>query len=407
MAKYFLDCLHGKPSPDKTKEPLILGYLHEATFEMAVRAVSGLAAHITDQITVVGWKATLQRGLDEAFVKLSAPDATLHVPTAEANFDLGRFLAKYFLDSLNGKPAPQKTSDPITLYPFFRHQGRLQTAVALISGLHLCHADGIYGLRTIIGWDADKVKLQKLETEEEKVKEEAEVAAAALAAKRDKWQRALQPHLEYMKNRQVAAGPLNLDSLTGSYIVQCEMTEEYCDDGMVMTLNIVQPHNAYGTTAAFDFGLVKGIMLLALSDDALHLLRQDLEVDPDDSDFDSYESPRKRKAEGTHPAHGPIKRRLGESPKPNRVYLQWAGREPGEGVIQLDTRNEHTGYLDFDASKASAQGVFAHPGFFGDARVAFAIHKATDRPVKTPRPWTHFSEKQYNYECKARWGGSF
>jgi hypothetical protein len=313
---------------------------------------------------------------------------------------------------LNGKPAPQKTPDPITLYPFFKHEGRLQTPVASIPGLRLCHADGTYGQRTIIGWDADKVKLQKLETEEEKAKNEAEDAAAALARRRDKWRRALQPHREYMKNRQLATGPLKLDSLTGSYIVHCEEAEGYCDDGTVMTLDVVQLYNAYGATAAFDFGLIEGTMLLALSDDALHLLRQGLEVDPDeavdpdshDSDFDRYASPRKRKAEGTHTAEGLIKRRLGELPKPSRVYLQWAGRTPGTGEIQLDTENEHTGYLDFDASKASAQGVFAYPSYFGDARLAFAIYKVADQPFKIPDEWAHFSEKQYNYESRARWG---
>ena len=171
MAKYFLDNLHGHPKPDKTKEALMLDSVHESNFEMAVRAIPGLAAHITDRLTVVGWETNLQRGLDAAFAKLSAPDARLHIPTSEANFDLDRFLAKYFLDGLHGKPAPRKTPEPITLYPFFNHRVRLEAAVASIPGLRLCRARGMHGTSTIIGWNFDKVKLQKREIEEEKEKD--------------------------------------------------------------------------------------------------------------------------------------------------------------------------------------------------------------------------------------------
>jgi hypothetical protein len=405
MAKYFLDSLHGQPAPDKTKEPLVLEYVHGSNFERAVQAIPGLAAHITDRLTVVGWSPDLQRGLDAAFAKLSSPDARLHIPTAEANFDLDRFLAKYFLDGLNGKPAPRKTLEPIELYQFFKHGARLQAAVASIPGLQLCCADGVWGTNTIIGWDVDKVKLRKRKIEEEKAKEKAKKAAAALAAREDEWQRALRPHHEYMKNHQVPTSPLKLDHLPGSYVVRLEKMENYCSDGKVMTLDIAQPCNAHGTMAAFDFGLVEGTMLLALSGDALHLLMQDLEVCSDEEVGQDYASSGKRTAQGPHRAQGPIKRRLGETPKSNRVYLQWAGRDPGTGEIQLDTANEHTGYLDFDASKASAEGVLAYPSFFGDERLAFMIRKVADRPSKIPESWSRFNKKRYDYESRARWGG--
>lgn len=411
MAKYFLDGLRGQPVPDKTEEPLVLEYVNESRFERAVQAIPGLAAHITDRLTVVGWKTNIQRGIDAAFAKLSSPDARFHIPTSEANFDLDRFLAKYFLDGLHGKPAPRKTPKPIELYPFFKHIARLQAALASIPGLHLCRAKGMYDTSTIICWDVDKVNSRKRKIEEETAKEKAKEAAAALAAKEDEWQHALQPHHEYMKNRQVPAGPLKLDQLTGSYVVRCEKMEDEGGSGEVRTLSIVQPCNVHGATAAFDFGLVEGTMLLALSDDALQLLRQDVEVDSDEEDdvdsddLDGYGGPRKRQRKATHTAQGPIKRRLGETPKSNRVYLQWAGRESGEGEIQLDTENSHTGYLDFDASKASAQGVFAYPSYFGDERLAFTIRKVSDQPSKIPDSWSGFNEKQYAYESRARWGG--
>src|SRR5437764_10122621 len=140
----------------------------------------------------------------------------------------------------------------------------------------------MYGTSTIIGWDVDKGMLRKREIEEEKEKDEVEEAAAALAAKEAEWQRALQPHREYMKNRQVPPGPLKLDHLTGSYVVRCEKMEDYGGDCDVMTLDIAQPCNAHGVTAAFVFRFVEGTILLALSDDELQLLRQDLEADSDE-----------------------------------------------------------------------------------------------------------------------------
>jgi hypothetical protein len=148
-------------------------------------------------------------------------------------------------------------------------------------------------------------------------------------------------------------------------------------------------------------------MLLATSEDSLEMLRRDVEVDSDEDtsqDSDNLRSgSRKRKAKGTCAA---IKRRLGATLKANRIYLRWAGRETGEGEIQLDTDDEHTGYLDFDESKLSAKAVFSYPTMFG-RDVQFSIFKVADQPSKVPEPWSHFSEKQDDYESRARWGRGF
>jgi hypothetical protein len=156
--------------------------------------------------------------------------------------------------------------------------------------------------------------------------------------------------------------------------------------------------------------------LLAMSEDSLEMLRQDVEVDSDeDTNQDSDDlrtgvhgnsGSRKRMAKGTGAAPGSIKRRLGATPKANRIYLRWAGRETGEGEIQLDTDNKHTGHLDFDESKLSAKAVFSFPAMF-DRDVQFSIFKVADQPSKVPEPWSRFSEKQYNYESRARWGRGF
>jgi hypothetical protein len=334
----------------------------------------------------------------------------------EANFDLDRFLAKYFLDGLNGKPAPHKTPDPITLFPFFEHRNRLGAAVALIPGLCINHAKGEYGIHTIIGWDIDEIRSRVRHMEEEVAKKKAKEAAEARAEREREWQQTLQRHHEYVRRHRVTDSPLKLDDLTGSYVVRCdEIVDSYAPDE-VMTLDIVKQRNPLNTEAAFYFGMVEGTMLLAMSEDSLQMLREDVEVDSDeDTDQDSdnlrtgvhgNSGSRKRMAKGTRAEQGSIKRRLGTTPKSNRVYLQWAGRETGEGEVQVDTDNKHTGYLDFNESKLSAKGVFSYPDMFG-TEVPFSIFKVADQPSKVPEPWSRFSEKQYNYESRARWGRGF
>jgi hypothetical protein len=417
LGKYFLDGSPRLPAPHKTKDPLTLEYVSDQSkFGRAVQSIAGLEAHFTSSVTIVGWKGHLERALDAEFAKLDSPTAKLHIPTAEANFDLDRFLAKYFLDGLNGKPAPHKTPDPITLFPFFEHRDQLGAAVMLIPGLYVNDTNGEYRMKTIIGWDIDKIRSRVRHIEEEVAKERAKKAAEARAEREREWQQTLQRHHEYVRRHRVPDSPLKLDDLTGSYIVRCDKIAEGYTPKKVMTLDIVKPRNSLSTEAAFYFGIVEGTMLLAMSEDSLEMLRQDVEVDSDeDTNQDSDDlrtgvhgnsGSRKRMAKGTCAAPGSTKRKLGATLKANRIYLQWAGRETGEGEIQLDTNNEHTGYLDFDESKLSAQAVFSYPTTLS-RDVQFSIFKVADQPLKVPEPWSRFSEKQYNYESTARWGRGF
>jgi hypothetical protein len=417
LAKYFLDGLPGLPAPHKTKDPLTLEYVSDRSkFNGAVQSIAGLEAHFTSSATIVGWKGHLERAIDAEFAKLDSTAAKLHIPTAEANFDLDRFLAKYFLDGLNGKPAPHKAPDPITLFPFFKHRNRLGAAVVLIPGLYINGANGEHGTVTIIGWDIDEIRSRVRHIEEEVAKKRAKKAAEARAEREREWQQTLQRHHEYVRRHRVPDSPLKLDDVTGSYVVRCDEIAEGYARGQVMTLDIVKPRNSLSTEATFYFGIVEGTMLLAISEDSLEMLRQDVEADSDeDTNQDSdglrtgihgNSGSRKRKTKGTCAAPGSIKRRLGATLKANRIYLRWAGRETGEGEIQLDMDNEHTGYLDFDESKLSAKAAFSYPGMFG-RDVQFSIFKVADQPLKVPEPWSHFSVKQYNYESTARWGRGF
>jgi hypothetical protein len=143
LAKYFLDSIHGQPAVHKTKFPLPLEHVSDrSNFKKAVQSIVGLRTRFTLSVTIVGWKSHLERALDTEFAKLDSTNAKLHTLIAEANFDPDRFLAKYFLDSLHSKPAPHKTLDPITLFPFFQHRNQLEAAITLIPRLYINKANG-------------------------------------------------------------------------------------------------------------------------------------------------------------------------------------------------------------------------------------------------------------------------
>jgi hypothetical protein len=62
--------------------------------------------------------------------------------------------------------------------------------------------------------------------------------------------------------------------------------EQYAPN-KVMTLDISKPRNSHSTNAAFYFGFLEGTILLAMLENLLQMLRQDVEVDLDeDADLD-------------------------------------------------------------------------------------------------------------------------
>jgi hypothetical protein len=293
LAKYFLDGLDGKPCPEITK-PLVLEPSVGGLRSIAEK-IPGLVVCNNDKanITVIGWRDNFEAGLDEAFARLSAPDARPPVLATEAHFDLRRFLAKYFLDGLDGKPAPQKTPEPIEIERYWEPAG-LDNAVSRIPGLHICCAFGEYVYTKIIGWDLGKVQLRKHEIEQVRAKAYAEREAAERARREESWQRALRHHHQYLQNYQPPHGPLDLGRLSGQYLVESE--QMYCDgykeddldyyyedeardDTAQQILHIHPPseRSFHGVMAAFEFGLVRGTMLLAMSEDAVHQLEQDVD----------------------------------------------------------------------------------------------------------------------------------
>lgn len=460
LAKYFLDGLHGKPSPEKTRKAMILKNGTLWGLANAAEDIPGLKVHQYDwiqSITVIGWEDCFEAGMDEAFASLapskdsfdhasdmcvldeivkaatkalmddSLPDLpessdSSNLASRELIFDVNRFLAKYFLDGLNGKPDPMKTPDPIAVSAPIRIQRfPYEAAISRVPELELCYLEmRHYVRRVVIGWGRDKVEGRKREIQAEEARVKAEREAAEMAEKDEDWKFSLPAHHAYLENYQPPSGLLDLDRLVGKYIVRCDKLDDYATSTKAMSIEAstktmhIHPRSersARGLVAAFDFDMIAGTMLLGNSDDAVHQLSQDMYDSSDgdwsecyDSDLDGdLSDSRKRKAKNESISR-PIKRRLGEAPRPNRVYLLWGGRETGEGEIQVDTANGQSGYLDFDEQTATAQGQFSYPTFFGAKEpVGFSIYKVSDHPSERPEAWARLSEKQWDYECTARW----
>ena len=203
LTKYFLDGLAGVPALHKTKDPLTLEYVDDPSkFNKAVQSIPGLKVHFASRTVIVGWEDRFERALDAEFTKLDSPATKFHIPTTEANFDLDRFLAKYFLDDLKGKPARDKTPDPITLFPFFEHRNQLREAVLLVPGLHFAHVEVEYEKRTIIGWDPDKILSLVRHMKKVVAEKRAKEAAEARTKREQEWQNILQSHHEYVEDTE-------------------------------------------------------------------------------------------------------------------------------------------------------------------------------------------------------------
>lgn len=147
--------------------------------------------------------------------------------------------------------------------------------------------------------------------------------------------------------------------------------------------------------AAFKPVLIEGTMLRALSHDSLHRLREEQPPkltyceDESDDESDGYGS-KSKKSKASEPSRGQaIGPRLGEAPKPNHVYLQWEARVV-DAYIKVDQGDKHTGYLDFDASKATAHGEWAYPAMWSkESKLASSIYNRGDQPRETPTTWNY------------------
>lgn len=434
LAKYFLD-EDGEPAPGNYQEAFVLWVDdRETRLTTKVKAIPGLKAYCPDRlrVTVVGWAGrAFERGLDEAFCQVSEV-LPLDTPDAEALFDVDRFLAKYFMDRLRGQPDKQKTPEPIQLQGWvYVESPALRDRVRSMypDGLRRAKAKTNKGSFVVIGWGSETVKSRVRKVEDE--------AARRIMRKVSRWEarekqrraeeserveevqereRFLRGHKEYAKGHRAPTGTSILEDLVGSYVVECpEISNKWPDHNSPMTLDVHAATSSSGTQAAFALGIIEGTMLLGTSEEAIRQLEQEAEEaekdteDGLDEDEVIHDDPtagmaRKRKAHGQPDSSRPLtRRRLDHTPRPNRVFLRWRGRNSNTGEIQGPHLQEHhVGYLDVSAGGLTAKGKMAHPGLLHE-KLHIKIYKVASESKDQPEPWSELSDRKWQAMCSTRW----
>jgi hypothetical protein len=340
------------------------------------------------------WRARDNKRRDDEF-------AQLPTPTAEAEHDLQRFLAKYFLDGLNGQPDKSKSPNPIAL-PGYSNRSTVHQAAERIDGLHTHSGGEGYDDRTIvIGWD--RAAVWRLAGEfgaaswERKKKQKQQV-----------WEESLNEHRSFVEEGKKNPNIGLLKSYTGSYLIDCKTLSDGWDIENDMTLDIDESTDPKVLQAAFDFGVLDGTMLLSFSESVIREYASTLvDFDSEDREEDLEDEAVGAKRKANAPAKTRKKAAKAESANTTRtLHLQWRGRETGEGVIQLDedTDPSHIGQLKWtDGSLTKFIGAVKIP-FVSRDLVRFVGYKVDANPREAPEDWNNFSESQYERERVGRWG---
>ncbi|KAK1830419.1 hypothetical protein QBC39DRAFT_353956 [Podospora conica] len=428
LRKYFPSGFGGDvpfPGAGAGEEAVVLGELREPEgLVEAVKGVVGLGCWVTKKRAVVGWRAGLVQAVAAAFDEIAADVRAWGDPwwvaTAEAQFEMDRFFAKYFLEGMYGRPMPRKTPKPVTVRGWvgnqaFRHQ--LVGVVQQIHGLSACWFTKEDGEEScIIGWgDRPVEELHRLEAE--KAQRVADAERIRLEEEGRPWREALYPHFQYLRERLVhPQGPFCVNHLVGSWLVKCPRLEaEWGGKPGKMTLDIVdQPLSEHGVLAAMDLALFRGTMLIAPDSGKLGKLSDALSAYTSDDEarlpHGGYMVKKSSRAAGHKPPRVSDNRVSEVEPGLGRVVLHWMGRQVGEGDVEIDEdeENRNMGQLDLDlANRAAGRGTFVYPAFFGrNIPVEFWVYKISDQPRDVPEKWTHFCpEPSPEYEY-AFWGHS-
>ena len=332
--------------------------------------------------------------------------AALSSPTAEAEYSMGMFLKKYFLDE-GGKPDKSKTPVPIPL-PGHSNRSQVHAAAERVPGLHT--ASGGHGDdRTVaVGWDRDAVWSAAGQAADKSAVKLQQVEEA-------EWNKLMQRHQSFVsqaRSRHQAA-EFSIHQIHGIYVIKCDEMGSYSSGisyNNTMRLRILEGQRQ-GCVGIFDFGVITGIMLLDESKERLASRVVSLDKTPkyhgDDSGSQTDDSihtddsgqtddssneldaSRKRKAKSMQ-ASQPRKKKQSKG-KGGTVFLQWRGAESGEGEIQLDAANEHVGQLKFSDDDGHEFEGTANSGFIG-RKIRFQGYRIQGLRGPATRWWKDYSE---------------
>ncbi|KAK8007356.1 FAD-binding domain-containing protein [Apiospora arundinis] len=150
----------------------------------------------------------------------------LLTPGQQANENLNRFMAIYFLDE-QGRPDRTKQHVPIALHGF-TNRSELHERAKRIPGLETM-SGGEGSSRTLcVGWDRNAVWTMAHRLDEESHKKPAKNRA-------DKWDQAMEEHKRFAqlvkkegpKFTHMSPQPVKLQKCGGSYLIRCEAAEQW------------------------------------------------------------------------------------------------------------------------------------------------------------------------------------
>jgi hypothetical protein len=182
--------------------------------------------------------------------------------------------------------------------------------------------------------------------------------------------------------------------------------ESKVDSWDALEMHVQPPKSKHGVIATINFGFVKGMMLLALSEQSLRAFVDEMSVNPDrpneeeESTSDAEAAvpgTRKRKRKSDPRRKGPITsvNRVFGIGVTGLVYFRWVGEDPESKELQVRAgvdQVKNCGYLTFGASKGVARGYLAYfLHFFGKHKVMLFLYKVSNDPKEEPlRKWSDY-----------------
>lgn len=322
-------------------------------------------------------------------------------PSQEANVDIELFLKKYFLDA-TGQPDTAKTPQAIALHGLTTssRNALYDSAQRSIRGLEMksggAEPDRVY----VVGWDRNQVWRKARTFDAEVQRRRDEEASKERNAQMSK-------HEQYViknKSRSLNASTKVEHLAIGQYIIESDKISNGWGK-QAMSLRISQ-HGSTHLVGFFDFGVINGIMHIGPDDKTLP--HKELEgsrssQSEQESDEETVHAGNKRKAPANSRKEQSTSKKQRVSPKHNRrLYLQWRGRDSGEGMIELDYDNSNVGHFEFtDSSCTSFEGVITIPAV--GTSVPFQGFKISGIGGLINDSWSNYSEDVYEQERTGRW----
>lgn len=317
----------------------------------------------------------------------------------------------YFLT--DGKPDPSKTPEPLVLHGF-HDQRSLHVLAGDVPGLETCSGGDGMNRSLYIGWSWFQVYDTAMNLNRP-------AREAHKEAKNAKWRAAMEKHREFVakvnngKGRKPKAKPFELAMCAGSYVVLCEKIANGYTEGstQLFTLDIAQPRGHQDViSAAFDFVMFEGTMLLSLSQEKLdaivgeksHGIEDDFTYDSydddEDSDSDDPRARRKRKASPFQPTGRQSKKAKTVKTNEKRVEFVFHGRETGEGQIYADPES---GYIDFLGDDCHAFERMMDDFPCVGKNLEIRGYKISALPKRKPERWASFSWGAYEAARVGQW----